>query len=112
MGRHHQMPCGRRRPGDARLRSQMRENKLGRLRLRRLMFRITGAFAEFAAGEPGAEELFVVGRLRNGVVAPTIRPEPTWHARRSGIGDGLGECWSSQTRETTVTVTERSVCVL
>jgi hypothetical protein len=90
----------------------MRENKLGRLRLRRLMFRITGVFAEFAAGEPGAEELFVVGRLRNGVVAPTIRPEPTWHARRSGIGDGLGECWSSQTRETTVTVTERSVCVL
>jgi len=43
----------------------MQENKLGRLRQRRLMFRITGAFAEFeqayslirGAGEPGAEEL-------------------------------------------------------
>jgi hypothetical protein len=35
----------------------------------------------------------------------------TWHARRSGISNGLGECWSPQTRETTVTVTERNVCV-
>jgi hypothetical protein len=35
----------------------------------------------------------------------------TGHVRRSGISNGSGECWSPQTRETTVTVTERSVCV-
>jgi hypothetical protein len=87
----------------------MQENKLGRLRQRRLMFRITGAFAEFERSilthsrrwRAGCRRAFVVGRLRNRVGSADDPAGATWHARRSGISNGLRECWSPQTRETT-----------